>query len=183
MTFRPYRSLAFAALLACSSAAFAGHAKFPAEGVYRGEFKVDGDPIPFNFEVKGKDVKHAEFTLLNGTRRDLFKVERVSDDTISVPMNTYDAALLVHISADGKQLSGEYQDLVPNRKGARNLPFTAAYGQTWRFIEPAKNVKPEGDLSGKWAIQQAGQVVHRCGVASRKRTRRKRRIVAARSRC
>lgn len=141
-------------LLAFTSAAFAGGAKFPAEGVWRGEFNVDGDPIPFNFEVKGKDVKKAEFTLLNGTRRDVFEVERVSDDTISVPMNTYDAALLIKV-VDGKHLTGEYQDLVPNRKGARNLPFTAEHGKTWRFVDPAKNLQPEGDLSGKWAIQQA----------------------------
>jgi peroxiredoxin len=142
------------AFLALSSAVFAGNVKFPAEGVWRGEFTVDGDPIPFNFEVKGKDVKDAEFTLLNGTRRDLFAVERVSDDTISVPMNTYDAALLIRI-VDNKHLTGEYQDLVPNRKGARNLPFKAEQGKSWRFVEPGKDLKPEGDLSGKWAIQQA----------------------------
>jgi peroxiredoxin len=142
------------ALLALSSAAFAGNAKFPTEGIWRGEFTVDGDPIPFNFEVKGKDIKDAEFTLLNGTRRDLFHVQRVSEDTISVPMNTYDAALLIKI-VDGKHLTGEYQDLVPNRKGARNLPFKAELGQSWRFVEPGKDVKPEGDLTGKWAIQQA----------------------------
>jgi len=141
-------------LLVFSSAAFAGNAKFPAEGVWRGEFTVDGEAIPFNFELKGKDAKTAEFTLLNGTRRDLFQVERVSDDTVSVPMNTYDAALLIRI-VDGKHLTGEYQDLVPNRKGARNIPFTAEHGRSWRFVDPAKNVAPEGDLSGKWAIQQA----------------------------
>jgi len=142
------------ALLVFSSIAVAGTARFPAEGVWRGEFKVDGDPIPFNFEVKGRDIKDAEFTLLNGTRRDLFHVERVSDDTLSVPMNTYDAALLIHI-VDNKHVTGEYQDLVPNRKGARNLAFTAEHGKTWRFVEPGKDAKPEGDLSGKWAIQQA----------------------------
>jgi peroxiredoxin len=142
-------------LLALSSAALAaGGAKFPAEGVWRGEFNVDGDPIPFNFEVKGKDAQHAEFTLLNGARRDLFQVERVSADTLSVPMNTYDAALLIRI-VDGKHVTGEYQDLVPNRKGARNLQFTAEHGKSWRFVEPARNVEPEGDLTGKWAVQQA----------------------------
>src|SRR5688572_27213117 len=150
------------ALLALSSATFAGGAKFPTEGVWRGEFSVDGDPIPFNFEVKGKDVKDAQFTLLNGTRRDLFEVVRVSDDTISVPMNTYDAALLIKI-VDGKTLTGEYQDLVPNRKGARNLPFKAEHGKSWRFVEPAKNVAPEGDLNGKWAIQQADKSLIKVG--------------------
>jgi peroxiredoxin len=153
MRFKRSASVALA-ILAFSSAAFAGGAKFPAEGVWRGEFTVDGEPIPFNFEVKGKDVKDAQFTLLNGTRRDLFAVERLPDGTLSVPMNTYDAALHIKI-VDDKHLVGEYQDLVPNRKGARNLPFKAEAGKRHRFVEPGKDVQPEGDLNGKWAIVQA----------------------------
>jgi peroxiredoxin len=146
--------VAASVLLAASAASFAGTAKFPAEGVWRGEFKVDGDVIPFNFEVKGKDVQGATFTLLNGSRRDNFVVERLSDDTLSVPMNTYDAALLIRI-VDDRHLTGEYQDLVPSRNGARNLPFTAEHGKRWRFVEPGKDVAPEADLSGKWAIRQS----------------------------
>jgi peroxiredoxin len=141
-------------LLAGSAIAAAGTTRFPAEGVWRGEFTVDGEAIPFNFEVKGKDARGATVTLLNGTRRDDFVVERVSDDTISVPMNTYDAALLIRI-VDGKHLTGEYQDLVPNRKGARNIPFTAEHGKDWLFVEPGKDVAPEADLSGKWSLTQA----------------------------
>jgi peroxiredoxin len=141
-------------LMAASALASAGTARFPAEGIWRGEFTVDGERIPFNFEVRGQDAKGATFTLLNGKRRDDFVVERVADDSLSVPMNTYDAALSIRI-VDNKHLLGEYQDLVPNRKGARNLPFTAEHGKAWRFVQPGKDVAPEGDLSGKWAIQQA----------------------------
>ncbi|UWX03970.1 TlpA family protein disulfide reductase [Pseudoxanthomonas sp. NC8] len=143
------------ALLLSMLAAAAAHAaaKFPQEGVWRGEFNVDGDPIPFNFEVKGKDAKDAKFTLLNGTRRDNFVVERVSEDTLSVPMNTYDAALVFTV-VDGKTLRGEYRDLVPHRQGARNIPFTAEHGKNWRFVEPGKDQAAEADLSGKWAVQQ-----------------------------
>lgn len=141
-------------LVGVSTAALAGTEKFPAEGVWRGEFTVDGDPIPFNFELTGKDAASATFTLLNGSRRDNFVVERVSEDTLSVPMNTYDAALLIRI-IDDKHLTGEYQDLVPSRNGARNIPFTAEHGIRWRFVDPAKNVAPAADLTGKWAIQQS----------------------------
>ncbi|MFC4313934.1 peroxiredoxin family protein [Steroidobacter flavus] len=143
-------------LVACVSAAsaFAGPKKFPDEGVWRGEFTVDGEAIPFNFEVKGKDAAGAKFSLINGTRRDHFVVERVSDDELSVPMNTYDAALAIKI-VDGKHLQGEYRDLVPKRKGARNLPFTAEYGRSWRFVEPSKQAAAAVDLTGKWALHQA----------------------------
>ena len=146
-----------ALLLAALSASTAWAAeRFPQEGVWRGEFSVDGDPIPFNFEVKGRDASAASFVLLNGARRDRFVVERVSDDTLSVPMNTYDAALVFSVRDDGT-LSGEYRDLVPGRKGARNIPFTAEHGKAWRFVEPGREQAAEVDLNGKWALVQSDQ--------------------------
>lgn len=131
------------------------HAKsaFPAQGVWRGEFNIDGDPVPFNFEIKGKKAEDATLTLLNGSRRDAFKVTQVDDETISVRMNTYDAVLEAKISKDGKHLAGQYKDLVPSRNGARNLDFTAEQGASWRFVKPGEDQAPAADLSGKWAVQ------------------------------
>ena len=150
--------LRFGALVLSMAMAAAAHAAatFPQEGVWRGEFSVDGEPIPFNFEVKGQDAKDARFTLLNGSRRDNFVVQRLSDDSFSVPMNTYDAALVFTV-VDDKTLRGEYRDLVPSRQGARNLAFTAEHGKSWRFIEPGKDVAAEVDLNGKWALRQSDQ--------------------------
>lgn len=149
--------LAFSAPMPAQAAKFAKEGTpattFPAEGIWRGEFTIDGEAVPFNFEVKGKDAKDAKFSLINGTRRDHFLVQRLADGTLSIPMNTYDAALHVKV-VDSKHLVGEYQDLVPNRQGSRDLPFTAEHGKSWRFVEPGKDVAPEGDLNGKWAVVQ-----------------------------
>lgn len=141
-------------VLACASAGAWAEPKFPAEGVWRGEFTIDGEGIPFNFEVKGTDASNAKFSLINGTRRDHFVVERISDDELSIPMNTYDAALVFKI-VDSKHIRGEYRDLVPKRNGARNLAFTAEHGKSWRFVEPSQLKPAEVDLSGKWALRQA----------------------------
>lgn len=126
---------------------------FPAEGIWRGEFTIDGDPIPFNFEVKGKRAQDATFTLLNGARTDKFKVTPRDDGTFSVRMNTYDAVLEGKVSEDGKHLVGQYKDLVPSRNGARNLAFTAEHDAAWRFVKPGQDEAPAADLSGKWAVQ------------------------------
>lgn len=134
-------------------AAAAATAPFPAEGVWRGEFNIDGDPIPFNFEVKGKRAQDATFTLLNGSRTDRFKVTPRDDGTFSVRMNTYDAVLEGKVSEDGKHLVGQYKDLVPSRNGARNLAFTAEQGAAWRFVKPGQDEAAAADLSGKWAVQ------------------------------
>ena len=153
------------------AAAAEAAARFPKEGIWRGEFTVDGDPIPFNFEVRGRDAADASFELINGSRRDRFVVERVSDDTLSVPMNTYDAALVFTVRDDGT-LAGEYRDLVPSRNGARNIPFTAEHGKAWRFVEPGREQPAGVDLSGKWALQQSDQARLRDDNPDERRNRR-----------
>jgi len=138
-----------------SSSAFSATVTPPAafikEGIWRGVFTVSESAVPFNFEFKGKDPEHAVFTLLNGSRRDDFHVQRLGKDSIFVKMNTYDAALVAKIEPNGT-LSGEYRSLVPGFRG-NSLPFTAEPGKTYRFVEPGKDVKPAADLSGKWELK------------------------------
>ncbi|PWV54275.1 peroxiredoxin [Chitinophaga sp. S165] len=124
---------------------------FLKEGVWRGVFTVNEANVPFNFELKGKDAGHTVFTLINGARRDEFKVKRITDDSLFIKMNTYDAALFAKIESDGR-LTGEYRSLVPNFRG-NALPFVAEAGKKYRFTEPGKDVKPAYDLSGKWELQ------------------------------
>lgn len=148
--FKGFKMLSAALLF--SSAALAGNVKpFPKQGVWRGVFNVAESQVPFNFELKGKDAKNAVFTLLNGSRRDDFHVERLGTDSVYIKMNTYDAALVAKIEDDG-HLSGEYRSLVPGFRG-NSLPFTAEHGKSYRFIEPGKDVKPAYDISGKWEIK------------------------------
>ncbi len=128
-----------------------GPKPFPKEGIWRGVFRVSESQVPFNFEFKGKDPKNAVLTLLNGSRRDDFHVERRGEDSIYVKMNTYDAALVAKVEADGS-LSGEYRSLVPGFRG-NSLPFVAEHGKAYRFVEPGKDVTPKYDISGKWEIK------------------------------
>ncbi len=124
---------------------------FLKEGVWRGVFTVNEANVPFNFELKGKDPEHVVFTLINGHRRDDFKVKRIADDSLFIKMNTYDAALFAKIETDGR-ITGEYRSLVPNFRG-NALPFVAEAGKKYRFVEPGKDLKPAYNLSGKWELQ------------------------------
>jgi peroxiredoxin len=121
------------------------------EGVWRGVFTVNEANVPFNFEWKGKDPEHAVFSLINGTRRDEFKVKRVGADSLFIKMNTYDAALFAKIESDGR-ITGEYRSLVPTFRG-NALPFVAEAGKKYRFVEPGKDIAPTYNLSGKWDLQ------------------------------
>lgn len=133
------------------ASAFATEKPFLKEGKWRGEFKVNERTLPFNFEVKGRSAETATFTLLNGNRRDDFKVKQLPGDSIFVKMNTYDAALVGKIDEKGN-FNGVYKSLVPNFKGSF-LPFTAEYGKEYRYVEPEKEVKPNANISGKWNVK------------------------------
>jgi peroxiredoxin len=124
---------------------------FPKEGIWRGVFNVSESKVPFNFEFKGKDPKNALLTLINGSRRDEFHVEQRGEDSIYVKMNTYDAALVAKVQADGT-LTGEYRSLVPGFRG-NSLPFVAEHGKSYRFVEPGKDVAATHNISGKWEIK------------------------------
>lgn len=152
ITTYPTATKLIAAAFLLGSHAFAANPKpFPKEGIWRGVFNVSESKVPFNFEFKGRDPKHAVLTLLNGSRRDDFHVERRGADSIYVKMNTYDAALVAKIEDDGT-LTGEYRSLVPGFRG-NSLPFVAEPGKSYRFVEPGKDVKPTHNISGKWEIK------------------------------
>ena len=124
---------------------------FIKEGVWRGEFTVAEQQVPFNFELKGKTPEDATFTLLNGSRRDEFHVKQEADGTLFVKMNTYDAAVVAKIDDEG-HISGVYKSLVP-RNGFTDIPFVAEHGKSYRFVEPGKDVAPKANLTGKWAFK------------------------------
>jgi len=124
---------------------------FIREGVWRGVFTLSESQVPFNFQLSGKDAEHAVFTLLNGSRRDDFHVQRIGDDSLFIKMNTYDAALVAKIESDGR-ITGEYRSLVPNFRG-NALPFTAEYGQSYRFAPAGTEEAPKFNIDGKWELK------------------------------
>lgn len=147
------RTVWLIALLAAAAAHAdrSDRALLPKQGIWRGEFDVNGETLPFNFEIQGNRAGEQTLTLINGTRRDDFRIEHSAPDTIFVRMNTYDAALEAKVERGG-ELVGVYKSLVPSQRGS-DLPFKAAHGKTHRFVEPSKNVEPTANLGGKWAIQ------------------------------
>jgi peroxiredoxin len=153
MKINQIKSVALAGATFLSSFAFADDhsaGKSPKQGIWRGEFVISETRIPFNFEYNNKDKEHPVLTLLNGTRRDDFKVTKLSGDSIFVKMNTYDAALVANVESDGK-ITGEYRSLVPGFRGSA-LPFSAEHGKDYRFVEKGKEQPTQHNLSGKWDL-------------------------------
>ena len=124
-------------------------------GIWRGVFTTAGGDIPFNFKISGTDQSKLTLTLLNAARQDDFAVQRKGEDSLLVPMNTFDAVLLIKIGAGGL-LQGVYQNKVPGNT-SKPLSFTAEYGKSYRFATAAGGSPARADLNGKWLIKIHGK--------------------------
>ena len=120
------------------------------EGNWRGVFKVGELDVPFNFEVKKKTGDELVLTAINGDRRDDFNAKYITPDSLLVTLNTFEAGLFAKIENDGS-LTGAHKSLVPG--AGRVIPFTANAGQSYRFVEPGKEIKPAANITGKWLIK------------------------------
>lgn len=116
-------------------------------GKWRGEFAAAEQNIPFNFEIKPGTAESARLTLVNGARRDEFKLVSRGEGAYAVPLGNYDSELQLQVQPDGS-LSGRYHYLAAERQ-ANDLPFTATRGKDWRFV-PASADKTAIDLNGSW---------------------------------
>jgi peroxiredoxin len=116
------------------------------EGTWRGVFhNPNGTDIPFNFEIKGKDINTAKFYLINGEEH--FEAGRPVQrgDSLFVPFDQFDNELALKIGDD--KLTG-----VLRKKGGagRTTPVEATYGETYRFADNGE--KPAGNISGKYDV-------------------------------
>jgi thiol-disulfide isomerase/thioredoxin len=113
-------------------------------GVWRGIITLQGQRLPFNFEVVG-DTAGNKVYLRNGDERLLLDEISVAGDTVNMVLHIFDAELRAKI--DGDHLSGYY---IRNYAKDYKFPFTATYGEDFRFEKPGT---ASMDFSGKYAVR------------------------------
>ncbi len=116
------------------------------EGKWRGTFILSDNEIPFQFEVSGTNTDSAGIFLING--EDRFPLNKISynKDSLSIPIDLYDAELLGKL--DGDVLHG---NLVKHFAGKpdEKFPFFAQYGKP-RFSQIKE--APSVFLNETWDI-------------------------------
>lgn len=131
------------------------------DGVWRGELSLIDTTVPFLFELTHAETDSATVTLLNGTERVKLTGVRVSGDSITIPIEAYDAYIKAFISHDG--LEGRFiKNYIENDSG---LPFKAEYGHRNRF-EPVKQPSTQR-IDGKWNvlfISEEGDTTRNVGI-------------------
>lgn len=117
------------------------------EGVWRGEFLLPGNRIPFVFEVTGTTPDNLEVQLVNGKERVRLKEISCRNDSVFIAVDLFDAVLAGKLT--GKAINGKFRKLNTEKQG-EGIPFLAAYGDAPRF--PAGNDTSPYTLAGTWDI-------------------------------
>src|ERR1700743_4827 len=74
------------------------------EGEWRGVFhNANGTDVPFNFEIKGKNIETAKFYLINGEEHFEAGQPVLRGDSLFVPFDQFDNELALKV--DGEKLT------------------------------------------------------------------------------
>ena len=125
-------------------------------GTWRATLDVQGQVLPFLFELEGNPVTGYEAYLRNGEERILLDSIAVVGDSIHLPMPVFDTQISARTTGD--QWVGHWRK---NYAADYLIPFTATYGNDERFVTAA-GTKP-ADLGGRWAADFADDSLRSVG--------------------
>ena len=115
-------------------------------GMWRATIEIQGQQLPFNFELTKDNDGGYDIYIRNADERLLLDEVNVTGDSVNIGLHIFDANIKAAIKGD--TLQGEF---IKNYEKDFNIPFTAVYGQTFRF-EKVKDQKDVPDFSGKYAV-------------------------------
>ncbi|MFV0419010.1 MAG: TlpA disulfide reductase family protein [Dysgonomonas sp.] len=121
------------------------------DGKWRGEFSISDQEFPFLFEVEGAATDSATIYLINGSERVSLKGVSYSGDTVTIPIEAYDARLTGIIT--NNEFNGRF--IKQYIEGDEGVSFLAIKGESPRFAKATTPVNIP--LSGKWDIQFIGE--------------------------
>jgi thiol-disulfide isomerase/thioredoxin len=115
-------------------------------GTWRATIEMQGQQLPFNFEVVDDAKDGYDVYLRNAAERLLLDEVTVQNDSVNIGLHVFDANIKAKIHGDS--LVGLF---IKNYEKDYKIPFRAAYGQTFRF-PPAQSDQPATDFSGKYQV-------------------------------
>ncbi|SKC89371.1 TlpA disulfide reductase family protein [Ohtaekwangia koreensis] len=115
-------------------------------GIWRATIEIQGQQLPFNFELVKDTDDGYDIYLRNADERLLLDEVKIYGDSVDIGLHIFDANIKAHVKGD--TLQGEF---IKNYEKDFNIPFTAVYGQSFRF-EKAGAQKDIPDFSGKYAV-------------------------------
>lgn len=114
-------------------------------GIWRGVIQLQGQQLPFTFEVENQAGKYLVY-LKNASEKITLDEVSIAGDSVNMVLHIFDAALRAKI--DGNSLNGFYYK---NYDKSFKLPFTASFGDDFRYEKVSDHATT--DFSGKYAVQ------------------------------
>lgn len=114
-------------------------------GIWRGVIELQGQQLPFNFEVL-KDTSGYKANLINASEKILLDEISFIGDSIDMVLHIFDAGLRAKVSENS--LVGFYYK---NYDKSFKFPFHATFGEDFTFEKV--NDQSTSDFSGKYAVQ------------------------------
>ena len=115
-----------------------------ATGIWRGMLDVQGNELPFNFEIVKTNGVYQAY-LLNLEERLLLDTMSIKGDSLYLPMHIFDADIKAVIQ--GGRLSGIW---TKNYEKDYSVPFEAVHGISYRFEKT--NIAPKENFTGNWEV-------------------------------
>jgi thiol-disulfide isomerase/thioredoxin len=115
-------------------------------GIWRATIEIQGQPLPFNFDLVRDDKGGYDLYIINAAERLLLDEITVNNDSIDIALHIFDANIKGKIKGD--TIEGEF---IKNYEKDYNIPFLAVYGQAYRF-EKSKDQSNIPDFSGKYSV-------------------------------
>jgi thiol-disulfide isomerase/thioredoxin len=114
------------------------------EGLWRGVIELQGQQLPFNFEVI-KEPTGFKVYLKNGEEKLIQDEVSIDGDSVKIVMLIFDIELRAKINENS--LQGFYYK---NYNKEFKLPFSARFGEHFRFVKSEPATK---DFSGTYALE------------------------------
>ena len=112
-------------------------------GIWRGTIGLQGQQLPFLFEVSGDSSRNQDLYLINGEEKIYAGRITWSGDSAVFPMHIFDTNIMARYRES--VLSGYWKK---NYLPDYFLPFRADYGKPYRFSESPR--QPSYTITGKW---------------------------------
>lgn len=113
-------------------------------GAWRGVITIQGQKLPFNFDVVTDSTSKKVIYLKNAGERLLLDEISEEGDSIKIVLHIFDATLKAKITND--HLAGFF---IKNYEKGYRLPFEANFGESFRFVE--NDSAKHDDFTGKYA--------------------------------
>jgi thiol-disulfide isomerase/thioredoxin len=115
-------------------------------GIWRATIEIQGQLLPFNFDLVEDNSDGYDIYILNAGERLLLDEVKLKGDSVNIELHVFDANIKAKITGD--TLVGEF---IKNYETDYNIPFMAVYGQGYRFPKGTDTTNIP-DFSGKYQV-------------------------------